>query len=753
MAGFPTMNLDEILPTFIVESRELLEGMEQALLQLEYAPGDAELIHAIFRAAHTIKGSAGLFGLEHLVAFTHHAENVLDRVRDGQLHLSRERVALLLQVCDHLGDLIDHIELGTAPDSSIYARSDHLVQALQACQPSAISIASAGVSAPTIQPIMTTSMVEGHAASTDWHISLRCSRDMLRDGMDPLSLLGCLGAQGDMVGIVTLAHELPDMAEMNPEDCYLGIAIRYRSSLTEEAITHIFEFVRDSAQVQVVAPHSPLQNYGRWNATQALSSVWADALVACGTLTLKERGWLLPSEPPAVPLAAPVPALVQALEPSAVMLAPASVPEPPQRIAPGAKLGEATLIRVNAETLDEHINLIGELIIASAGMHLAVAHSGQPQLQELSSVLARLVESVRGSALQLRMVQIGATFHKFQRVVREVSQQIGKDIGLEISGAETELDKTVIEKIGDPLTHLIRNAIDHGIEPVAVRVACGKPAQGRVRLHACHDSGNIVIEVSDDGGGLPQSRILAKAIERGLVRPDQVLSTQEIYQLIFEPGFSTAAQVNNLSGRGVGMDVVRRNIAALRGSIDIQSAEGAGTTIRIRLPLTLAIIDGFLVTVGDISLVIPLDMVEECIELTPQVLEDAHGHHHLDLRGALLPVVWLRPLFGLPQGPAFSPEFAVGALLGQQAQARDNVVVVRCGSRRAALIVDALQGEYQTVIRPLGPVFDGLAGMSGFTILGTGRVALIVDVPHLLNTVADRHVHSTAPTICEAPVV
>lgn len=750
MADFPTMNLDEILPTFIVESRELLEGMEQALLQLEHAPGDAELIHAIFRAAHTIKGSAGLFGLEHLVAFTHHAENVLDSVRDGQLYLSTELVALLLQVCDHLGDLISHIELGTAPDSHIHDRSQSLVQALQTCQSSATPIAAAAVSASTTQQQAgPASTAQGHAASSDWHISLRCSRDMLRDGMDPLSLLHCLGTQGEIVGIATLAHELPDVAEMNPEDCYLGVAIRYRSSLTQEAIASTFEFVRESAQVQVVAPYSPLQDYSRWDATQTLSPVWADALVACGTLTPEEQRWLWPVEPvvvpvvvvalPPVPAAVPAPVLVQA-------------PKTPQRTAPSAKTGETTLIRVNAETLDEHINLIGELIIASAGMHLAAAHSGQPQLQELSSVLARLVESVRGSALQLRMVQIGATFNKFQRVVREVSQQIGKDIALEISGAETELDKTVIEKIGDPLTHLVRNAMDHGIEPVAVRLACGKPAQGRVRLHACHDSGSIVIEVSDDGGGLPQSRLLAKAIERGLVRPDQVLTTQEIYQLIFEPGFSTAAQVNNLSGRGVGMDVVRRNITALRGSIDIQSVEGAGTTIRIRLPLTLAIIDGFLVTVGDTSLVIPLDMVEECIELTPQALEDAHGHHHLDLRGELLPVVWLRPLFGLPQTSKVSPEFAVDVLLGEQAQARNNVVVVRCGGRRAALMVDALQGEYQTVIRPLGPVFDGLAGMSGFTILGTGRVALIVDVPHLLNTVAGRHTHSTAPAVCETPV-
>ncbi len=756
------MNLDEILQTFIIESRELLEGMEQALLQLEQAPADAELLNAIFRAAHTIKGSAGLFGLEHLVAFTHHAENVLDQVRGGQLQLSRDLVALLLQVRDHLAVLIDHVELGTAPDASIHAHSHQLMQALQACNPVATAtlvpaqqpaapVSSSPDEAASPANAPTSAEALPLAATSDWHISLYAGPDLLRDGMEPLALFHCLAGMGRIVGLVTLSHTLPDVAEMNPETCYLGFALRYQSDASAQAIEGVFEFVRDCAQVCLLPPHSPLQQYHQaipadTDPASPSHAAWVQALQACGSLSAQELALLWPPQPEATrePVAlSNVPTDTSTPTPPALAVPKAAAPA----AAPVAKSGEAALIRVQAEALDAHINLIGELIIASAGLHLAVASSGQPQLQEAASVLARLVESVRGSALQLRMVQIGATFNKFQRVVREVAQEIGKDIALEISGAETELDKTVIEKIGDPLTHLVRNAIDHGIEPVAVRVARGKPAQGRVRLHACHDAGSILIEVSDDGGGLSSERILAKAIERGLVRPDQSLSAHEIQQLIFEPGFSTAEQVNNLSGRGVGMDVVRRNITALRGSIDIQSAEGQGTSIRIRLPLTLAIIDGFLVTVGDCALVIPLEMVEECIELSPDSVQPTKGHDVFPLRDELLPIIRLRPLFGWPERHSVPTGFAslASAMAWQDPQARDNLVVVRCGSQRAGLLVDALQGEYQTVIRPLGPVFHGLPGMSGFTILGTGRVALIVDVPHLLTTAASRHSadHST----------
>ncbi|MEK7207107.1 MAG: chemotaxis protein CheA, partial [Pseudomonadota bacterium] len=307
---------------------------------------------------------------------------------------------------------------------------------------------------------------------------------------------------------------------------------------------------------------------------------------------------------------------------------------------------------------------------------------------------------------------------RFRRTVHDLSRELNKEIELVIDGAETELDKTVIERIGDPLMHLVRNAMDHGIEPASRRGAAGKPEKGTVRLNAFHDSGSIVIEVSDDGAGLNREKILKRALERGLVTPDQALSDKEIHNLVFEPGFSTTENVTSLSGRGVGMDVVRRNVEALRGMAEIESQEGRGTTVRMRLPLTLAIIDGFLMGVGSASYVVPLDMVVECVELDEQ--HAARGRHYVDLRGEVLPFLRLREQFR-EEG---------------QASRRENVVVVQYAGRKAGLVVDKLMGEFQTVIRPLGKIFANLQGVSGTTILGSGEVALILDVPSLIQRAA-----------------
>ena len=332
---------------------------------------------------------------------------------------------------------------------------------------------------------------------------------------------------------------------------------------------------------------------------------------------------------------------------------------------------------------------------------------------EATSVLLRLVEDIRDSALQLRMVQIGETFNRFNRVVRDSSREMGKEIDLVITGAETELDKSVVEKLGDPLMHLVRNAIDHGIEPAALRAERGKPVSGTVQLNAYHDSGSIVIEVVDDGGGLPKDKIRAKAVEKGLIEANSTLSDGEIINLIFEAGFSTADKVTNISGRGVGMDVVRRNIQALRGSVDVTTVEGEGSTFSIRLPLTLAIIDGFLTGVGKASYVVPLDSVVECIELADVPVD----RNYLNLRGEVLPFVRLRELFEV----------------GGAVPSRQNVVIVQYAGKKAGLVVDVLLGEFQTVIKPLGALFKNIRGIGGSTILGTGDVALILDVPALVN--------------------
>ena len=333
--------------------------------------------------------------------------------------------------------------------------------------------------------------------------------------------------------------------------------------------------------------------------------------------------------------------------------------------------------------------------------------------------MMRLVEAVRDSALQLRMVPIGSTFSRFQRVVRDVSKELGKDIELIISGGDTEVDKSVVEQIGDPLTHLVRNSMDHGIENAELRRERGKPARGTLRLNAYHASGSIVIEVSDDGGGLNRDKILEKAVERGLVQPGAMLSDQDIYALIFEPGFSTAQQVSNLSGRGVGMDVVKRNVTALRGRIEVESQLGIGATMRIHLPLTLAIIDGFMVGVGQSTFVIPLDRILECVALP----DDAGEREYVDLRGEVLPLIRLRPLFDI----------------GGEPPRRENIVVVEYDSNKAGFIVDRLLGEFQTVIKPLSKLFAHIKGVAGSTILGSGKVALILDVPTLVDFAEGKH--------------
>ncbi|RKT58078.1 two-component system chemotaxis sensor kinase CheA [Azonexus fungiphilus] len=742
------MNLDDALKTFVIESRELLESMEEALLRVEQSPGDRDLIAAIFRAAHTIKGSAGLFGLDHVVSFTHNAENVLDMVRSGELGITGELVALFLQVCDHMGLLVDHIEAGTEPTVETHARSAELVGSLK-------TLAGRPAAEENTPPVRHETPLErdntnyGEGVESDnWHLSLRFGADVLKHGMDPVAFIRYLTTFGRIVTIVTLTESIPGGPEMDPECCYLGFEINFRSDADKQTIESAFEFVRDDARIRILPPHSKIDEYLELiNGLPEEEMRLGEILVRCGTLTQAEIDAALATQAAARDSGEREPAIGEVLLAQQVVQ-PAVVDAAlqKQRQVKESKQGDAALIRVNAEKLDEHINQIGELIIASAGINLAALKTGIPELLEAASVMNRLVENIRDSALQLRMIQIGATFNKFQRVVRDVSKEIGKDIRLEISGAETELDKTVIEKIGDPLTHLVRNSMDHGIEAAELRLARGKPAHGTLRLNAYHDSGSIAIEVSDDGGGLPRERILAKAIERGLVKPDQVLSDNEIHNLIFEPGFSTAEQVNNLSGRGVGMDVVRRNITALRGSIEIESVEGRGTTMRIRLPLTLAIIDGFLVGVGNSSFVVPLEMVVECVELTDDEIAAAQGRDQLNLRGEVLPFIRLRDLFGIPEAPPPERSEAEKLLLASvdeelafllQPIKRENVVVVNYAGMRAGLVVDMLQGEYQTVIRPLGAVFNGLQGVSGFTILGSGQVALILDIPGLIRRVAD----------------
>lgn len=727
------MDLDDALQTFFVESRELLESMEQCLLNIEQTPDDVELINAIFRTAHTIKGSAGLFGLDYIVTFTHVAESVLDCLRDGDLTIDAELIALLLTVGDHISILIDHAVAGGGELTEAVANNgERLNKQLSTYLVLSKYVAKAEINdSPSAPSAATNALAEHHHPYTTegggevesdlWHLSLRFGLDVLRNGTDPISFIRYLSTLGSIQHIVTLVDNMPAFTEFNAESCYLGFEIGFKSDAEKATIEGVFDFVRDFSEIRILPPNSKIADYLKLiEALPGEDLKIGEILLRCGTLTEHELTLILAQQQSDKRLMGEL--LVDAqMVPQPVIEAALSK----QKTNKDAKSSEANLIRVDADKLDDLINLVGELIVAGAGANLLANNAGNTALVEATATVSMLVEQLRDSALSMRMVQIGGTFNRFQRMVRDVSKTLGKEIELIINGAETELDKTVVEKIGDPLTHLVRNAMDHGIEQADARLALGKPAKGTLTLNAFHDAGSIVIEVSDDGGGLNKEKILSKAIERGLASEGQNLSDKEIFNLIFEAGFSTAETVSNLSGRGVGMDVVKRNIQALRGSVVIDSIEGQGSKVSIRLPLTLAIIDGFLVGVGDSAYVIPLDMVVECIEMDAWNQDSGDGHY-LNLRGEVLPYCRLREHFEVESA----------------ATNRENVVVVRFGDAKVGLVVDKLMGEFQTVIKPLGKVFSQMRGVGGFTILGSGEVALILDVPSLIKQVSQHYEHN-----------
>ncbi len=718
--------MDELTSVFIQEGREQLQAMEDGLLRLEQAPDDHDNINGIFRAAHTVKGASGVIECHFIEAFTHKAENVLDRLRNGEIQVSGDLTGLLLRCCDHLGRLMDVLEAGQpAPPADVNDAGIALLAELSAYTTDTATPAGGGM----IEAESEVESTGGGVVNTDsWHISVRFGPHMLRGGMDPLSFLRFLASLGEILALETVPDALPPAAEMDPESCYLGFEIRLQTRAAKADIERVFDFCRDDCELRILPPNSKLSEYLKLIHELPEDEMrLGEILVRCGALTQNELDDGLTSQSGTEQTDTPPPIGEILIEQKGIQKEVVEAAASKQARVQEKKAVEARSIRVQADKLDQLIDLVGELVIAGASANLLAQRSGQGELVESTSILSRLVENIRDSALQLRMVQIGETFSRFNRVVRDVSKELGKEIDLVISGAETELDKSVVEKIGDPLMHLVRNSMDHGIEAADAREAAGKPRRGRVELNAYHDSGSIVIEVVDDGRGLPREKILKKAIDKGLVQPTQTLSDQEIVNLIWEPGFSTVEQVTNLSGRGVGMDVVRRNIQGLRGSCDVVSVEGSGSTFTIRLPLTLAIIDGFLVGVGKASYVIPLDMVIECIELTG----GAEERDYLNLRGEVLPFVRLRDLFGIE---------------GER-PARENIVVVQYGGQKAGIVVDQLLGEFQTVIKPLSSIFRHLHGIGGSTILGSGEVALILDIQSLVQNNArqqERELKNTA---------
>lgn len=713
------MNLDDAFGTFIDEAGELLAQMEELLLAAEDGDVGEDAQQALFRCAHTIKGSAGLFGLDEVVRFTHTVEGVLDRLRNGEVLFSSDLAALLLECKDHIAALIATARDGEAERTG---KGEALQQRLQTyLAPSSVPVAGdeperlERVSEP--KPI---GRAGGAFGPEHWHISLRFSPDLLKHGMDPMSFVRYLAHYGEIVHVATLPDALPGWADYDSEVCHLGFEVDLKSVATKEEIESVFDFVRDDAQIRILPPHSKVEEFLALIAALPEDKArLGEILVAGGSLTERELASALAVRHREGEQTASVqrPLGEILVDASLVPQALVNAALEKQKRSEEKHALEARSIKIPADRLDHLINLVGEMVIAGASSQLLAQRAGDPELIESAGNLLRRVEDIRDTALRLRMVPIGEVFSRFPRIVRDVARDLGKEIELRISGADAELDKSMVERIGDPLMHMVRNAIDHGIEQPQVRTARGKPALGTVNLNAYHESGSIVIEVVDDGGGLDSERIFAKAVERGLVSPGQNLTQQEIFSLVFAPGFSTADQVTNLSGRGVGMDVVKRNIEALRGSVELDSEPGRGTKMRICLPLTLAIIDGFEVQIGHAHFILPLDAVVECIDL-PLVASGGF----LNLRGEVLPVIRLAELFEIPS-------LQTG---------HESVIVVRFGGRKAGIVIDCLLGECQTVIKPLGQLFERIPVISGSTILGSGEVALILDVLQLIEAAANR---------------
>lgn len=695
---------DQLLTSFLEEARELIQSAESALLALDEQEADEDTIHGLFRSMHTLKGSAGLFSLDAFVHFAHEMENLIMRVRDGEFSLTPDMISSLLKALDVLSLALNELEEnGELP--AIDQENPELLATLRT-----FTKTKESVPVPIQEAEVDVERDQPPAASlADWHISLRFDHQILQFGFDPASFVRYLTRLGQLHDVHLIHAEMPAWPDFQAEQCYLGIELGLQTNASKTDIESVFEFIQDLSQIRIFPPESKVDDY--LQLIEALPNEQdrlGEILISSGLITENElaRGLKKQHEKTDTPLIGDVLVQEGSVPPAAVDAALKK-----QNQIREQKQQDSALLKISARKMDELINLVGELVIATAGGENLARHAGHPQLQEAMSVITQHVEQIREVALRLRMVEIGDTFMRFHRLVRDTSKELQKDIQLQISGAETELDKTVIDKIADPLTHLVRNALDHGIESAEEREAAGKPLKGTLLLNAYHESGNVVIEVRDDGRGLNAARIREKAIEKGLLDPSEQPDDRTLYQYIFAPGFSTASAISNLSGRGVGMDVVKRSIDSLRGSIELDSEPGQGCCVRIRLPLTLAIIDGFLISIGDTPLVLPLESVTECLEAQQADIGE-RTYSYLELRGKPLPIIRLRKHFGID---------------GER-PARENIVVVSQGHQRMGLVVDHLLGEQQIVIKPLGSLFSQLKDISGSSILGSGQVALILDI-------------------------
>ena len=671
-----TLDLAQFHDTFFEESFEALDGMEAALLKLSAGEVDSELINTIFRVAHSITGGAATFGFTDVAGFTHVAETLLDQIRAGKRQVTPDLVDLFLRS----GDLMREMLVATKekqPLNTVRVVALHgEIEAVLASDPGS---AAAPAKAAAAAPAAAKPAAPAATQPSGWKISFVPGPQLLRHGNDPLRILRELSTLGACVVRVD-AMKIPPLADLDAEECKMSWNVDLTGDATEAAVRAVFEWVEGECELRI-------QSTG--DAAPAAAAVAVDA----------------PAQISASIAPAPTAAAPKAAEAAAE-----------------ARGGEGGSIRVSIEKIDELLNSVGELVITQSVLSQLAAPLEGRDADELRNALVQLerhMRSLQESVMRVRMLPISFVFNRFPRLVRDLGQRLGKKIELRMNGDTTELDKTVLEKIGDPLVHLVRNSIDHGIEMPDVRAASGKSASGTIELNAYHKGGSVVVEVSDDGGGLKKDKILAKARERGLVAADEELSEDRIFNLIFAPGFSTADVVSDVSGRGVGMDVVKRNINELGGHVQIYSTPGKGSMVRIRLPLTLAILDGQLARVGNEVYVVPIVSIVETMQVRKEMVSSiANKGEVFRLRDEYLPIVRLYDLFGIKPDHT---DLLNGLLM-----------IVEADGKRVGLFVDELMSQQQVVIKSLETNFRPVTGLAGATMLGDGRVALILDVPGVI---------------------
>ncbi|MBO9511414.1 chemotaxis protein CheA [Erythrobacter sp. A6_0] len=657
--GFP-----DPADTFRVEAADVLNEVEQALLDLTQNPHDKDLVDAVFRGLHTLKGSGAMFGFDDLAGFTHHCESAFDQVRKGAVAATPELISIVLSAQDRMRALVAG-EVDEEKQNRILAQ---LGEAVAAASDQGASDQDAsdqgGAQAET----------PGAGEAGGWRVRFRLPADCMANGTNPLFLLDELRELGECE-IALLTDRIPPLAELDPRECHLGWDVTLKGAIDRDDIEDVFIFVMDDMELSI----EPI-GAEREKALEQPSSSTREAGRAS-------------AETNATAGAAPADGKAQ----------------------PGKAAGDT--LRVPAERLDELMDRVGQLVIAQSRLSQIAHGNVDLALRSVSEEIERLSGELRDTMMVMRMVPVSTLFGRFRRLIHDLSEETGKAIALSTEGEGTEVDKTVIERLFDPIVHLVRNSCDHGLETPDQRRTAGKPESGNITLSAHQAGGEVVITIRDDGRGIDRDRVRAKAEESGLIKPDQVLSDQELFQLIFHPGFSTAAQVSNLSGPGVGMDVVKRTIESLRGTIEVASEPGEGSTIALRIPLTLAIIEGLLVRVGEEQYVIPLSSVEECIELSLEDDMRHRGRSLISLRGALVPFLRLREVFAS----------------GTKPDPYQKIIVVSTGAERVGLVVDQIIGNHQTVIKSMSAFHRSAASFSGATILGDGTVALILDVPQLVS--------------------